>query len=187
MSLILLWTFTVWFTLQSMGQSQASWFSSKYLKAFQVWNDMRGKWIMTQFSFWVGVTLLSVVMDYWLVLARINYLKIKHLNDGLFTCTHKHTHCFSLHRCPLMDWSHVDYLWIIVDHLICWRSVGEQVMPISSNLLQLRNTPLHLGWPGVSTFQLLFCLIWGTCFNGIVDFTWYSNCYSHYQIKLFPP
>ncbi len=144
------------------------------------------------------MTLLSVVMDYWLVLARINYLKIKHLNDGLFTCTHKHTHCFSLHK---MDWSHVDYLWIIV---MFWSAVRTFILTapicsaedplvskwcqISSNLLQLRNTHLHLGWPGgeyISAFILFN--FGGTCFNGIVDFTWYSNCYSHYQIKLFPP
>ncbi len=32
MLFILFWTLTVQFTWQSMGQSQASWFSSKYLK-----------------------------------------------------------------------------------------------------------------------------------------------------------
>ncbi len=73
-----------------------------------------------------------------------------------------------------MDWSGVDYLWIIVMFLSavwtlvltapihCRGSIGEKVMEcyISPNLMK-KQTHLHLGWPeGVCTFQQIFIFGW---------------------------
>lgn len=56
-------------------------------------------------------------------------------------------------------------------------------------MLELRNKLIHiLGGLWVSAFLSLFFLffLWVNLINGIVNFTWYSDCY-HYPIKIFPP
>ena len=77
------------------------------------------------------------IIGLWSILARNNSLKLKHLND--VSVSYKHTaSLFTRHS--LIDWSHVDYLWIIVMFLSavwtliltapihCRASTGEQVM-----------------------------------------------------------
>ncbi len=97
----------------------------------------------------------NVIMDYRYIL-RGNGLKLKRLNDGFVF--YKHTAFVISFRLPV-DWSGVDYMWIIVMFyqlfgliltapIHCRASIAEQVMQcyISPNLMNKQTHP-NLGWP----------------------------------------
>ncbi len=101
------------------------------------------------------------------ILVRSDGFKLKKsLNDGFFSYKHAD---FSFTRCELMDWSGVDYLWIIVMFLSavwtliltapihCRGSTGEKVMQcyISPNLMKKQT---HLSWMswGWAHFQHIY-------------------------------
>ncbi len=111
--------------------------------------------------------------------------------------TQTHTLLFTSQRCSLMDWSHVDHCDVLISyldshshgtHLLCWRSIGEQVMLnfFKSVTIKKYTSTSWVAWGWVH-FSFYFVSFWGNVLNGIVDFTWYSDCYYHYPIKLFPP
>ncbi len=107
----------------------------------------------------------SIIMDYGLV---SDALKLKPHDDGFVSYKHA---AFGFTRCYLMDWSGVDYLWIIVMFLSavwtliltapihCRASIGEQIMEcyISPNLFWWRNKRIcNLDGLRVSTLSVIF-------------------------------
>ncbi len=115
-----------------------------------------------------------------------------------YSLAHTNTHtAFHFTRCSLMAWSHVDHCDVLIrcldshsdgTHLLCRRSIGEQVMLhfFKSVTCKKYTSTSWVAWRWVH-FSFYFVYFWGNVLNGIVDFTWYSDCYYHYPIKLFPP
>ncbi len=90
-------------------------------------------------------------------LAGSNGLKIKRLNDGL-VCYKLAT--FHFKRCKLMDWSCVDYFWIIVMFLSAvWTLILTAPIHFNGSIAEQVIQDLHLRWPEAEYIFIIFSFL----------------------------